>query len=115
MYDDALSDWWSVDFQAMSRGGVRTETIWCNFEPGQTHYHTFAGKNFTDRQRIKRKAARWAKKFEALPIGERQALLLHCLKFYLIVNRPRMPVLPLYGLTINSILNALPHDLLYMV
>ncbi|QQK62510.1 DNA adenine methylase (plasmid) [Shewanella sp. LC6] len=75
MYDEALSHWWSVDFQAMSRGGVRTETIWCNFEPGQTHYHTFVGKNFTDRQRIKRKAARWAKKFEALPIGERQALL----------------------------------------
>lgn len=34
-----------------------------------------AGKNFTDRQRIKRKAARWAAKFAALPPAERVAVL----------------------------------------
>ncbi|KZN63360.1 hypothetical protein [Pseudoalteromonas luteoviolacea] len=75
IYDEVLSDWWSMDFQAMSRGGVRTETVWCNFKLGEVHYHTFAGKDFTDRQRIKRKAERWAKNYEALPFGERQAIL----------------------------------------
>ncbi len=75
MYDDTLTHWWSKDFQAMSRGGVRTETIWCNFEPSNVHYHTFAGENRTERQRIKRKAQRWAKNFEALPRPERQAVL----------------------------------------
>lgn len=75
LYDQMLSDWWSIDFQSMTRGGVRTETVWCNFEPGKIHYHTYAGKDFTDRQRIKRKAERWAKKFENLPIYERQAVL----------------------------------------
>ncbi|MCG7551586.1 DNA adenine methylase [Pseudoalteromonas sp. Of7M-16] len=75
LYNDMLSDWWSVDIQAMSRGGVRTETVWCNFEPGEVHYHTFAGKDFTDRQRIKRKADRWAANYEKLPYGERQAIL----------------------------------------
>lgn len=75
IYDESLSDWWSVDFQAMSRGGVRTETVWCNFKPGDVHYHTYAGKDFTDRQRIKRKAERWAKNYESLPAGERQAVL----------------------------------------
>lgn len=72
---EAIVDWWSVDFQAMSRGGVRTETVWCNFRPGDIHYHTYAGINFTERQRIKRKAKRWAKNFAALPPGERQAVL----------------------------------------
>lgn len=72
---DVLADWWSCDFQAMTRGGVRTETIWCNFEPGAQHYHTYAGKNFTERQRIKRKAERWASNFKSLPVQERQAIL----------------------------------------
>lgn len=75
IYDELLSGWWSMDFQAMTRGGVRTETVWCNFNPGEVHYHSFAGKNFTDRQRIKRKAQRWANDFSQLPPAERQAIL----------------------------------------
>ncbi len=75
LYDRVLSHWWSKDFQAMSRGGVRTETIWCNFFPSKVHFHTYAGKNNVDRQRIKRKAERWAKNFAALPAPEQQAVL----------------------------------------
>lgn len=75
LYDEELHNWYSKDFQAMTRGGVRTETVWCNFMPGEQHYHNFAGKDFTDRQRIKRKAERWAKNFEALPAAERQAVM----------------------------------------
>lgn len=75
IYKTYIDHWWSYDFQAMTRGGVRTETIWCNFEPKEIHYHTYAGKDFTDRQRIQRKAKGWAKKFEKLPFGERQAIL----------------------------------------
>ena len=75
IYNEMLSDWFSHDYQAMSNGGVRTETVWCNFEPSKIHYHTYAGSNFTDRQRIKRKAARWANRFKKLPAGERQAVL----------------------------------------
>jgi site-specific DNA-adenine methylase len=75
MYESKLADWWSFDFQAMTRGGVRTETVWCNFEPGEIHYHTYAGRDFTDRQRIKRKAERWANRYQTLPATERQAVL----------------------------------------
>lgn len=77
IYQTELDDegWWSMDFQAMTRGGVRTETVWCNFEPGKVHYHKYAGKNHTDRQRIQRKAARWAKNFAVLPQPEQQAIL----------------------------------------
>ncbi|AGB11015.1 TPA: DNA adenine methylase [Vibrio parahaemolyticus] len=75
IYNEMLSDWWSKDFQAMTRGGVRTETVWCNFQPGDIHYHTYAGENSTERQRIKRKAERWASRFAALPAYEKQAVL----------------------------------------
>ena len=82
LYSDLIPDWWSVDFQTMTRGGVRTETVWTNFCPGQVHYHTFAGKDFTDRQRIKRKAERWASKFLNLPAAEKQAILASLLVAY---------------------------------
>jgi hypothetical protein len=59
----------------MTRGGVRTEKLWFNFEPGAAHWSTFAGKNRTDRQRIKRKAARWAAKWAGLASAEAQAVL----------------------------------------
>lgn len=75
LYDSLLGDWFSLDFQAMTRGGVRTETVWCNYHPKDVHYHTYAGRNFTDRQRIKRKAERWAKNYALLPAEEKQAIL----------------------------------------
>ena len=40
----------------MNQGGVRTEKLWFNFTPERVHWPRYAGKNFTDRQRIKRKA-----------------------------------------------------------
>lgn len=75
LYEQQLSGWWSKDFQAMTRGGVRTETVWCNFKPSDIHYHAYAGENFTDRQRIQRKAARWANNFKQMPKAEQQAVL----------------------------------------
>jgi site-specific DNA-adenine methylase len=76
LYDAELFPGWNTrQFQAMTRGGVRTEKLWFNFEPGAAHWSTFAGKNRTDRQRIKRKAARWAAKWARLPPAEAQAVL----------------------------------------
>ena len=74
LYNDLLSDWSRLDIQAMSRGGVRTESIWYNFNPGKMHYHTFVGKDANDRKRIKEKAKRWRRNFQSLPPGEKQAL-----------------------------------------
>ena len=74
LYESMLQDWHSIDFRAMTRGGVRTETVWCNYKPNEIHWHTYAGKDATERQRIKRKAERWRNNFAALPIAERQAV-----------------------------------------
>lgn len=59
----------------MTRGGVRTEKLWCNFQPSAVHWASYAGEDFTDRQRIKRKAGRWARMYGELPPGERLAVL----------------------------------------
>ncbi len=46
-----------------------------NFAEGNAYSHAFAGANYIDRQRIKRKAERWANNYAALPAAERTAIL----------------------------------------
>lgn len=75
LYDDLLGDWRSIELQAMTRGGPRTEKLWFNYDIDRTYWASYAGKNFTDRQRIKRKAQRWGQKYRALPNAERLAVL----------------------------------------
>ncbi len=75
LYDRALQDWHSVSLQVMNQAGVVTEKIWFNFAPGRPHWHSCAGRNFTDRQRIKRLAESWARRYRSMPPGERLAVL----------------------------------------
>lgn len=75
LYDELLPDWRTLELQVMNQSGVRTEKIWFNFTPDRVHWPSYAGKNFTDRQRIKRKAANWGKRYHALPYAERLAVL----------------------------------------
>ena len=75
LYDELLGDWHTLELQVMNQAGVRTEKLWLNFTVDRVHWASFAGKNFTDRQRIKRKAASWGKRYEALPRAERVAVL----------------------------------------
>ena len=55
----------------MNHAGVRTECVWMNF-PGTGRAF---GEVFTDRQRIKRKAESWGRRYTALPVAERLAVL----------------------------------------
>ena len=75
LYDDLLTGWNSLELQVMNHAGVRTEKIWFNFTPDRVHWAGYAGKNFTDRQRIKRKAESWGKRYQELPRAERLAVL----------------------------------------
>ncbi len=75
LYDELLDGWGSVELQVMNQGGVRTEKVWLNFTVDRVHWASHAGKNFTDRQRIKRKAANWGRRYEELARGERVAVL----------------------------------------
>lgn len=75
LYDEWLTGWQSLELQVMNHAGVRTEKVWFNFTPDRVHWARYAGKNHTDRQRIKRKAESWGRRYRALPPGERQAVL----------------------------------------
>lgn len=75
LYAEHLDGWRTFTFQAMTRGGPRTEQVWMNFAAGDVAHASYAGRNFTDRQRIKRKAARWAAMYRELSPGERLAVL----------------------------------------
>lgn len=75
LYDDLLAGWNSIELQVMNQGGVRTEKLWFNFTANRVHSARFAGKNFTDRQRIKRKAERWQRNYAAMPHAERVAIM----------------------------------------
>jgi DNA adenine methylase len=75
LYDQWLDGWRSLQLQVMNQGGVRTEKIWYNFTVDRLHWASYAGKNFTHRQSIKRKAANWGRRYQAMPRAERLAVL----------------------------------------
>lgn len=75
LYDTHLQDWHTMELQVMNQGGVRTEKLWFNYVIDKVHWPRFAGKNFTDRQRIKRKAQNWGKNYKEMPKAERLAVL----------------------------------------
>jgi len=78
LYAELLQDWRAYSFQAMTRGGTpATEWVWCNFpEPVELHDYRYLGDTFRDRERIKRKKARWTGRLERMAPLERQALLM---------------------------------------
>jgi site-specific DNA-adenine methylase len=75
LYDERLAGWHSIELQVMNQGGVRTEKLWFNFAVQRVHWPRYAGKNHTDRQRIKRKAESWGRRYASLPPAERLAVL----------------------------------------
>ena len=77
MYGAWLRDWNAIQYQAMTRGGSQAnEWVWFNFPaPVALHDYRYLGKNFRERERIKRKKARWTARLERMPVLERQSLL----------------------------------------
>jgi DNA adenine methylase len=76
LYDRRLHDWRRIDYRARTRGATVTESLWCNFDPPWVlHDYRFLGGNFRERERIKRKKARWRLKLEKMPALERAALV----------------------------------------
>ena len=56
LYDQMLHNWRKEIFQTADRAGVVYEVIYMNYPvPEVLHQYDYVGRNFTDRQRIKRK------------------------------------------------------------
>jgi len=78
LYADELADWRTVSYNSVTRSGrVAKEYLWMNYpEPVALHDYSFLGNGRTDRQRIKRKVARWTRRLETMPVLEKRVLLL---------------------------------------
>lgn len=87
LYARELAGWRLVTFTAATRGRPATEHLWCNFpEPAALHDYRFLGADFRERERIGRKARRWAVRLAGLAPLERQAVLSACLSPSTIAN-----------------------------
>lgn len=75
LYEERLAGWRSLELQVMNQAGVRTEKVWFNFTPDRLHWARYAGRDFTHRQSMKRKAENWGRRYRALPREQRLAVL----------------------------------------
>jgi hypothetical protein len=77
MYANALAGWRTVQFQTTTRGGSpATEWLWMNYpEPFELHDYRYLGRNYRERERIKRKKTRWLGKLQGMGQLERYAIL----------------------------------------
>ena len=75
LYEELVGDWRSLSVQVMNQAGVVSEKVWFNFAPDRVHWSRYAGRNFTDRQRIKRRAQTWSRRYRQMPHAERLAVL----------------------------------------
>lgn len=73
LYDNMLAGWRRVDYGTSTRGGAVVESLWCSFpEPDALHDWRWLGRNFRERERIKRKLARWTARLAKMPVLERR-------------------------------------------
>ena len=75
LYDDHLAGWRSLEIQVNNQTCIVTEKLWFNFAPDRVHWASRAGRDFTHRQTVKRKAASWGRRYKAMPRAERLAVL----------------------------------------
>lgn len=79
LYQDALmyegSPWRCVHYTVSTRGGPREEYCWMNFPEGlELHDTSYAGWDYRQRERIKKKRKRWVRNLLAMNGEERQAM-----------------------------------------
>lgn len=77
LYAAHLRTWSHRQFRVTTRGNVMaTEHLWFNYPaPKVLHDYGYLGKDFTERQRIRRKIKRWTNRLKKLPPLERAAIL----------------------------------------
>lgn len=74
-YNRTLRSWRKHSYTTSTRGGPRQEFLWMNFPAGLPLHDTrFVGDGFRERERIKRKRARWIHRLKTMPSAERQVI-----------------------------------------
>lgn len=74
LYDQVLASWHSTSFPSKTHAGVRTESLWFNFEPPEElHDARYFGSNFRDREGARRRLQRLQDKVHRMSSVERAA------------------------------------------
>ncbi len=69
-------EWHKHKFPAMTHAGIATECIYMNYPPPTVlHDFRYIGKNYRERERIKKKVNRHRARLDRLPASERTAIL----------------------------------------
>jgi DNA adenine methylase len=76
LYESSLQGWNRKELTNVTHAGRRQETVWANFAfTDKLHDYNRIGGSFRERERIRRKIARWTDKIKAMPAMERNAIL----------------------------------------
>lgn len=77
LYAQELAGWHVRTFMNTTRRGPREEHLWMNFDPdaAPSLSRPYAGNNFRERERVKKKITRHVANFQRLPPWERHSLL----------------------------------------
>jgi DNA adenine methylase len=77
LYSRYLAGWEKTSILARTHVSTATEVIWMNYDISKLRLQTYKylGSDFTDRQRIQRRVTQMVRKFEKIPIHERQLLV----------------------------------------
>lgn len=75
LYNGRLPGWRKASFTGVTRGGPKTETIWMNYpEPVELHDYRYLGKDYREREAIKRQTDHLVGKFGRLTPQRQYAL-----------------------------------------
>lgn len=76
LYDRALVSWRRVEYQVRTHRGPATECLWMNYpEPVELHDYRYLGRDYREREHIRRQQARWVRRLLGLPVLEREAMM----------------------------------------
>ncbi|WP_028666217.1 hypothetical protein [Runella zeae] len=77
MYEERLTDWRKTIYSSVTRSGqVRTEHMYLNYEPPQKLQDTYyIGKDYRERETLKKQQKNWAKNFAQMHKHQRQAII----------------------------------------
>lgn len=75
LYDQCLTAWRTLTYPAKAHDGIREEKIWFNFEPpARLHDAQYLGRDFRERQNIKRRLQRLQGRISTLSLPEQRLL-----------------------------------------
>lgn len=76
LYASELAHWRTATYQTTNRAGKpTTEWLWMNYpEPVELHDYRYLGKNFREREKIKRRKSRWKARLARMNQLERYAM-----------------------------------------